>query len=352
MVTMADVASAAGVSVTTVSHVLNATRRVNPQTEEAVRLAISATGYVHNAVARSLATARTHSVGLAVSTLINPYIAEMVAAIEDAVTAAGYFLVLVDTHDDPEHEMRVIEALRARRVDGVLLAPSGSRADIRRRLTPHRQTETPLVLIDRLQCPDFDQVGVINERPTADLVHHLAGNGHHRIAMVHGRSGLSTTTERMRGYRRGLREAGLEWDPALEVDGGSTATVARGAVGTLLELNDPPTAVISANNHMTVGVLRALTEHAVRIPQDMAVVGFDDVEWAELLPSPLTTFAQPYQEIGRVAVRLLLDRLDNRTAAPRTIRLPATFMHRASCGCGSSTPRCSATTPSGLAAGG
>jgi LacI family transcriptional regulator len=325
MATMSDVARLAGVSVTTVSHVINGTRPASAATKRRVLAAIERTGYAPNTIARALARARTQSLGLAIGGLGNPYLSELIAAVERAATAAGYTLLLGDTRDDPEHELRIVRALAERRVDGVLLAPSGlSGVEFLAGQAP------PVVLLDRFLDVPLDQVGAENEAPTAELVAHLAGLGHTRIGMVAGVAGLSTTVERVAGYRRGMADAGLA---PLVVEGGSQRDLARAAAHELLALEDPPTALVSGNNFMTIGILRALAERSRRVPQDVALVGFDDFEWADLLSPRLTVIAQPVAEIGARAVELLLSRLEDPSLATRRVRLAASFRHRESCGC-------------------
>jgi LacI family transcriptional regulator len=320
MVTMSDVARLAGVSVTTVSHVVNGTRPASAATRQRVLAAIERTGYSPNTIARALARARTQSLGLAIGGLGNPYLSELIAAVEGAATAAGYTLLLGDTRDDPEHEARIVAALVERRVDGLLLAPSGPAP---------AEHSVPVVLLDRFLDVPLDQVGSENTEPTAELVVHLAALGHTRIGMVSGRRGLATTDERIAGYRLGLERSGLA-EPLLE-EGGSQRDVAREAAHRLLERG--ATGLVSGNNFMTIGILRALAERGLRVPQDIALVGFDDFEWADLLAPRLTVIAQPVAEIGARAVELLLSRLEDPAQPPRTERLAATFVHRDSCGC-------------------
>ncbi|HEV7898214.1 MAG TPA: LacI family DNA-binding transcriptional regulator [Planosporangium sp.] len=328
---MADVARVAGVSISTVSHVINETRKVRPQTRDEVLEAIRRTGYTHNTIARALVTASTTSIGLAISVISNPYFGELVHAIEAEASDAGYTLLLGDTHDEAEQELRIVRALQGRRVDGLLLAPS---ADATAGTLAYLAAQNlPVVLIDRLAAAEFDQVGTENEAPTADLVAHLAGHGHERIAMVSGLAGLSTTIERTAGYRRGLAGNGLDYDPALVVNGGSKPDLAQGAVRTLLALPRPPTALLVGNNAMTIGTMRALREAGLVVPRDIALAAFDDFEWADLFSPRLTTVAQPCLEIGAQAVRLLLSRLADPTLPPRTVRLEPSFRRRESCGC-------------------
>src|SRR5689334_912199 len=207
MATMSDVARLAGVSVTTISHVINGTRPVSERTRRSVMSAIERTGYRPNTIARALARGGTQSLGLAISGLSNPYFMDVVAAIEEAAGRAGYTLLLGDTHEDPEDELRIVKTLAERQVDGMLLAPSvGALAHA---LPYLKQAETPVVLLDRFLDAPLDQVGCDNEQPTARLVEHLIDSGHTRIAMAIGIPGLSTTDERVRGYRLALDRAGL-----------------------------------------------------------------------------------------------------------------------------------------------
>jgi LacI family transcriptional regulator len=330
---MADVARLAGVSVTTVSHVINGTRPASERTTRAVKAAIERTGYSQNVLARALARQRTQSLGLAISGLSNPYFSDVIAAVEAAATEAGHTLLLAETRDDPEQELRVVRALIERRVDGLLLAPSPGAAEL---ALPYLATQdTPVVLIDRFVSGAWlDQVGSENEEPTRELVEHLLANGHRRIGMVVGIAGLSTTVERVRGYRAALRAAGIEPDAALIADGGSHADRAREATARVLDLADPPTALVSGNNHMTIGVLRALNARGLRVPEDIALVAFDDFEWADLFAPRLTVIAQPTARLGERGVELLLSRLEDPRGEPRTERLAAAFVHRDSCGCG------------------
>jgi LacI family transcriptional regulator len=331
MVTMADVARVAGVSISTVSHVLNETRNVRAETRHQVLEAIRDTGYTQNTIARALATASTTSIGLAISVFSNPYFGELVHGIEVETSAAGYTLLLGDTHDEVEQELRIVRLLQARRVDGLILAPSADAVGETLALLASQQF--PVVLIDRLASEEFDQVGTENARATARLVEHLVQHGHDRIGMLAGMAGLSTTIERVAGYRTGLTEHELPFDPALIVDGGSKPELAQLATTALLAVDRPPTALVVGNNSMTIGAMRALRDARLRVPQDIALVAFDDFEWADLFSPRLTTIAQPCLEIGTQAVRLLLGRLADPALPPRTVRLEPEFMRRDSCGC-------------------
>ncbi|NEB77409.1 LacI family transcriptional regulator [Streptomyces sp. SID14478] len=327
---MSHVARIAGVSVSTVSHVLNKTRPVADATVRAVLDAVAQTGYVPEAVARALGDSGYGTIGLAMSALSNPYFSNVVHGIDRHASAAGYSLLLADTHDEPDQEIRAVSELLRRRVSAIILAPSGNGSTA---ITYAAQVDTPIVVIDRFVDAAVDQIAVDNVEPTARLVDHLASLGHTRIAMITGRTGLATTTERLRGYRLGLSRSGLPHHPPLEQDGDSTEGGAEKALHRLLTLDQPPTAIVAANNRMTIGSMRALREAGLTVPDDIALVSFDDFEWADLFQPRLTAIAQPALTIGEQAVGMALTRLQEPTMSHRKVTITPTFMHRESCGC-------------------
>lgn len=335
MVTMADVAKKAEVSVSTVSHVLNGTRAVADATRVAVLAAIEATGYTPNTVARSLATAKSNLIGVALSSISNPYFAQLVSEIESQLADQGFAVLLADPREDPNHELSVVRAIHERRVGGLMIAPGpGSRTHALRYLA---SVGMPTVLVDRLASADFDQVGVENVEPTAHLVQHLAEQGHRSIGFVAGRAGLATTEERIAGYRLGLAHAGLEFEPDL-VKSIEPGFDAADAVRSIWARNDHPTGLVVANNQMTIQAMRGLREMSLRVPEDVALVVFDDFEWADLFHPSLTAMAQPVADIAGEGIRLMLSRMHDPFIAPRSVRLSPTFMHRESCGCSVQRP--------------
>jgi LacI family transcriptional regulator len=328
---MADVAHRAGVSISTVSHVLNKTRTVAPETIQAVKNAIDELGFTPNVLARALVRARTSTIGVALSAITNIYFGEVVHGMQAECNRNGYFLFLTDTADQPEHQLEVIRALHERRVDGMVLAHV---PDPENRAVRYLQKlKIPVVFVDRAIDRDFDQVLVENRKATQSLVAHLAWHGHKRIALVSGIQGLATTIERVEGYQAGLREAGLAFDERFVQCGESEMGPAHEAVLRLMKLSKPPTAVISANNKMTLGVVRALKTLGRRIPKDIAIAAFDDFEWADSFDPTLTALAQPCQEMGTQAIRLLLKRIKMPQRKPVTLVLKAELRIRHSCGC-------------------
>ena len=329
MPTIAEVARRAGVSVSTVSHVVNGTRKVAPGTAHVVQAVIDAVGYRPNVLARSLKTASSRSVGIAISAIANPYFSDIICAVEAECARLGMMVFLSDTQDDPQRELAVVTAFDQRRVDGVILAPS---ADPERRALAYlRAARLPCVLVDRTPDPSFDQVGVNNREAMRALVAHVAGFGHSRIGYVGGHPGFATTLERIEGYRAGLQLAGVSFDPTYLVTGSATTASASEATSALLSLADPPTAIVAGNNMATIGAVRAIRSRGLKVPADVSVVGFDDFEWADCFEPRLTLVAQPCEEIGKRAASLLIERIANPSGAPQSVRLDARLIIRDSC---------------------
>ena len=331
MATMEDVAKAANVSVTTVSHVLNGTRKVHPDTEKLVRAAIQEVGYIQNSLARSLAMSATNTIGVAIPTFANHYFSEVVRSVENECMRNGLMMLFSDTHDDPDQELKIVQAFHQRRVDGVVLAP----ADDGRleSLAYLRNNRIPTVLVDRVLTQGFDQVGVKNKQGVQELIAHLIGHGHTRIGFISGAVWNSTSAERLDGYRAALKSAGLPYDSDLVRCGESAIEPAWAATKQLLGLEARPTAIMTSNNLMTIGAMHALREAGIDVPGHIAMVGFDDFDWADLFSPRLTVTAQPLEEIGARALRLLIKRIKSPEGARQTIRLSPTIHVRNSCGC-------------------
>jgi LacI family transcriptional regulator len=330
MATIVDVARLAGVSVSTVSHVINGTRRVTTQTAGIVLAAIEDVGFTPNALARSLKTASTRSVGIAISAISNPYFSDVICAIQAECARLGMEVFLSDTEDDPVRELKVVTALHQRRVDGLILAPS---ADPERRALRYlRAVKLPCVLVDRTPATDFDQVGVNNREAMRALVEMVAARGHRRIGYIGGNPGFETTLERIDGYRDALLAVGCIADDRYIVTGSATTKCAASATEALLSQPDPPTALVAGNNLATIGVMTALRTRGLRVPRDISVVGFDDFEWADCFEPRLTLVAQPCAEIGKRAAELLIERIADPDGRRKTIRLDAEIVERASCG--------------------
>jgi LacI family transcriptional regulator len=330
VITARDVARLAHVSTSTVSHVINGTRPVSPQLRDRVLAAMQDLGYEPNAVARSLKIKRSHTLGLIISDIANPFFTAVVRGVEDVAQAKGYMLIVGNSDEDPTKEEAYLRLLAARRVDGLILAPAGEPHPYLDRLV---RDAFPLVFLDR-EVPQLPVPAVLLDSIVAaeEAVRHLIGLGHRRIGMIAGRSRISSTSDRIAGYRHALAAAGIPYDQDLVVSGGSRAEGGAAAAEALLELRPRPTALFTANNLMTIGAIGAVQARGLRIPEDIAVVGFDDFSWADVFRPRLTTVAQPTYELGRVAAELLVRRIDEGDTPPARVVLPGRLIVRESCG--------------------
>jgi LacI family transcriptional regulator len=333
--TMAQVARLAGVSTATVSHVINQTRKLSPTTEERVRSAITELAYIPDPSARSLRAGSSDVVGVAMPGISNPYLATFLHELEKALAAAGKSMLLTDTHDDPEAEAKAVRDLIARRLGGLILAPSGS-PDYAIKLG--RLYGVPLVMIDLMEeRDDCDQIVVESIEAVAKVTAHLIEKGHRRIGMVSGLPGIRTTDQRVEGYRLAHRRAGLILDPALVQSGSGSRAGGRAATDSLLDLTDPPTAVVTGNNAMTIGSLEAIKARGLKVPGDIAMTCFDDFDWAELFEPQLTAIAPQVTLHANRVVEMLRRRTQNPDAPAQHETLVPTIMHRNSCGCDATT---------------
>ncbi|MBA4866678.1 LacI family DNA-binding transcriptional regulator [Streptomyces sp. PSKA54] len=334
MATIVDVAQLAGVSISTVSHVMNGTRPVADRTRERVLKAIAQTGYRRDTLARSLRRSRTDSIGLVVSDAGQPTFADMVRGVEHEAAKAGYTLLLAHSGEDPAQERRSVQALAARRVDGLIVAPAarstGGETDAVRR------SGTPVVILDRLgNGGSGDQVGVDNTKPMRELVEHLLGHGYGSIALAAGDLAVSTMAERHRGYSQALRAAGLEADSELVITGSGLAADTRVSAFNLFTGERRPEAVACASTETAVGVMEAAAEIGLRIPHDLKLAVFDGFPQSDLFEPRITTVVQPAFDIGATAMSLLLRRVNgDNFDEGEVIRLQPRVIYRTSCGCG------------------
>lgn len=328
MTTLAEVARTAGVSVSTVSHVVNGTRYVSPGKAKLVNDAIAAVGYFPNTLARSLKLASTSSVGLAISALSNPYFSDIICAVEAECARLGLMVFLSDTQDDPEKEIAVIRALHQRRVDGIIFAPSAAPGPA---LDYLAQRGVPCVLIDRMADPRFDQIGVDNFKAMQALVDHVVSLGHRHVGFVAGQPGFATTVERIAGFQAALQARGISVAPDAVVTGNTTTACATAAAHRLLSQSRPPSVIVTGNNLATIGVMRAVRERGLTVPDDLSLVGIDDFEWADFFEPRLTLVEQPCNELGRQAAALLVERIASPNGIRRSVRLEPNLRVRASC---------------------
>jgi LacI family transcriptional regulator len=329
MPTIRDVAAYARVSASTVSHVLNATRFVEPETEERVRAAIEALGYRPNSVARSLRRRKTSTIGLLIPDISNPFFGDIARAIEDAGFSEGYNVILCNSDLSETKEMAYIEVLLSKQVDGLVLISSGNRSDPLRAIL---DAGVPVVVADReLGGLPVDQVLVDNEHGGYLAGQYLVHLGHRNIACIAGPEGLTLSTERITGFRRALKEAGIELPDDAVIHGDFRYAGGEAAMHELLRQNDNLSAVFAANDTMAIGAINVLSRAGLRVPDDVSVIGFDNILQSTAIVPSITTIAQPVAELGQSSVSLLLKRIRQPTVPPSRVLLQTRLVERESC---------------------
>lgn len=326
MVKIKDVAAAAGVSTATVSRVLSDHPHVRPAIRDRVLAAVAQLEYRPNLAARRLRAQQTTSIGLILSDIRNPFFAGISRAVEDSAYERGFSVLLCNSDENPERESMYLELMRDEQVAGVILSPTQQTiahfADLK--------VEFPVVLVDRaLKNGDVDAVLLDNVAAAARLTTHLLEQGYHHIGALIGDTS-TTGSERRRGYESALRAYGITPNPALikaippRIETGCAATLA------LLDAGPPLDALLTGNSLLTAGALQAIRGRNLTIPGDLALVGFDDTIWASLVVPPITTMAQPTDEIGKTATELLLQRIADPQRATRKVILQGELRVRGS----------------------
>lgn len=329
--TIREVAEAAGVSVATVSRVVSGSEhRVAGATRSRVLAAVARLRYQPNLVAQGLKNRVTRMIGLIVPDISNPFFPAIARGIEDVANQAGLAVLLCNTYEDLAKERSYLALLRKRMVDGLIFATVGANTEHLRML---RRQRMPAVLIARAPGGvDMDAVLVDNRRGEREAVEHLLRLGHRRIAFIGGPAILPVAGERLAGYRDALGAAGIRLDPTLVFDGGFRPEGGAAAVEALLRRRVKFTAIVAANDLMAIGAMEDLHRRGRRLPDDVAVVGFDDITFASLVEPPLTTIAQPKYQMGRLAMERLLELLNGGASRPRRLVLEPRLVVRESCG--------------------
>jgi LacI family transcriptional regulator len=330
MATMKEVAKLAGVSVATVSRVLNNKPNVSPELRSKVLEAVQELNYQRNRVARSLRVRTSQIIGLIISDIQNPFFTSVVRGVEDVAYDHGYTLLLCNSDEDPAKERLYIDTMLAERVAGVIVSPV---AEVDNYSSVPLRAGVPIVAMDRrMRDLDVDTVVVNNVEGAYRAVSHLIELGNHRIGFIGGPSQTTTGKERQEGYKRALAEHGIKLDQGLIRIGDFKQDSGYQRACELLEMDDPPMAIFAANNLMTLGALNAIHEKGLNIPRDIAIVGFDDMAWAPSLNPPLTAVAQPTYELGCTAADLLLQRIADKGREIVEMKLEPILIIRDSCG--------------------
>jgi LacI family transcriptional regulator len=330
--TMADVARLANVGTMTVSRVLNGSAPVHPETAEKVHRAIETLNYRPNEAARTLRGHKSRSIGLIVPSLADPFFATCAHSINAVAQENGYSTILTTSNGDPDVEYSEAEWMLRRTIEGLIIVPA---QNCNSRLSARHFDSTPIVAFDTpIDIKRIDCVLVENEAGSQRATQHLIDHGHRLIHFLGHFSKLYTIQTRLEGYRRAVAAAGLE--PLVTLDCASLETVSR-AVRTSLESKTPPTAFFCANNLMTKFLMRSLFDLGLRVPDQIAVVGFDDFEMADVLQPTMTVVRQMAEEMGTIAASVLFERLkmkmEERPRQGTRKILPVELIIRTSCGC-------------------
>lgn len=318
-VTLRDVAERAGVSSATVSRVLSDKPHVSKDTRRRVLDAVEELGYRPNRVARSLRVQRSRIIGLIISDILNPFFTSLVRAVEDTAFEHGYGVFLCNSDEDVEKESVYIDLMLAESVAGVIAVPTQETESPCRKLV---EIGVPLVSVDhRMRDLEVDTVLVNNVEASANLVAGLIRQGNRRIAGVFDRDGSTSGRERKAGYLQALRTHGIAVMPDLVRSGSASIAFGYRATCEILALADPPSALFASNNLLFLGVLKAIQERGLAVPEDIALASFDEMQWMEFANLPVTVAVQPTYELGRTATELLMKRILDRSRAIQEVIL-------------------------------
>ncbi|MEI7844448.1 MAG: LacI family DNA-binding transcriptional regulator [Chloroflexota bacterium] len=330
MPTISEVAQKAGVSPTTVSHVINKTRFVSDEKRERVEQVITEMNYRPNALAQSLRNGTTRSLGLILPDSANPFFAEVARSIENAAFGVGYSVILCNTENDLQKATLYLDVLSKKQVDGVIFVMTGEGSNSLKNLV---EMQIPTVIMDRdLLGSELDFVLADSHQGGFMATQHLISLGHKRIGCIAGPAIINQSSRRFAGYKQALQDAGLRIEPALIMNGNFHPDSGWELGREMLSLPNAPTAIFACNDLMAIGVLRAATELGLRIPDDLALVGYDDIELSSYTNPPLTTIKQPTAEMGLTALKFLLGRITEPQSVRQNAVLPVSLVVRGSCG--------------------
>lgn len=338
MATINDVAEKAGVSITTVSHVINETRYVSEELTERVYQAMRELNYRPNTLARSLRSGRTKTIGLLIPDISNLFFAEISRRIEDKGFEHEYSVILCNTDDNSKKEELYINVLLEKQVDGIIFISAG---EVEKNLKKPQDFGIPTVIADRdIQDAKSDVVLLDNLKGGYDATRYLISLNHKRIGCISGPSPVTPSAQRVEGYKKALKEAGIEVDGSLIQTGDFRYEGGEVAMRNFLDLASPPTAVFACNDMMALGAMRAIKDRGLLIPDDVSLVGFDNIPISRSVFPDLTTFAQPIKEMADVIVDLLVNRISQKKKHKtdeqemeeyKRIVLEATIIERGTC---------------------
>lgn len=314
MARLKDIAERTGLSVNTVSLALRGSPRIALDTREKIRLAADAMGYLPNHSAQALVSRRTNAIGLLLTDVTNPLLTQVARSVEQELKASGFVTLLAASNDDPEEELRALATFRARQVDGMLVYPHDhGRLDHLQRL---RARGVPVVLLAGEAQGEVDVVHIDECDGALQATRHLLAAGHHRVGLVDGAYLYGNPAKRA-GFVEALETAGIAPSPELVVDPkGQSVRHGYDAFARLMTLPWPPTAVLTANDRLALGGLRWCQQQGLRVPGDLAVFGFDDVEYGEFASTPLSSVNYPSEELARQALSKLMSLIESKGRLP------------------------------------
>lgn len=329
LVTIKDVAREAGVSVATVSRVWNDAAFVSHETRQRVSAVASRLGYSPHGAARSLITRTTKAIGVLLPDLYGEFFSEIIRGIDHTAQHRGYHILFSSSHDSKDEIDAALRSMRGR-VDGMIIMSP----DLEAQRTLHTlEGGFPVVLLNGgSELKNFDSITIENHEGALAMVRHLLSRGHRRIAMIGGPARNYDAAERLRGYRSALEEGGIALDPALVHEGNFSELSGHRAAIAVLAISPRPTAIFAANDSMAIGALSALREHGLRVPDDIAVAGFDDIPLARYMNPPLSTVHVDISRLGEQGTTLLLASLLEGERPRQQLRLSTTLVIRSSCG--------------------
>jgi len=332
--TIKDVARAAGVSVTTVSHVFNETRPVAAETRARVRAAIDALGYAPSTLARALKGERTGTIGMLATSSTNPFFAEVISGVEERCFELGYSLILCNTGEDRERMKAQLTTMLQKRIDGLVVMSQNVDAEIFNDLSYLRGL--PMVAIDTDGLDDISVVNDDSEIGGALAATYLVQRGFRRIAVLAAPENHQRGRRRLAGFAASLESQGVRLDPTLIYSTDLTLGSGDRAMRALLAAQpEPPEAIFCMNDLVAVGAIHAARESGLRIPDDISVIGYDDIEMAAFVEPPLTTIHQPTLDIGRTGAQRLIELVEGAPPSSETVSLPPRLIERRSVGFGS-----------------
>jgi LacI family transcriptional regulator len=328
---MKDIAKEASVSIATVSHVINGTKHITEEKHNKIMELIRKYNYIPNSTAKNLRQQTTKTAGLVVSSFPDTFVTEMVYGVEERAREMGYNLLLINTNEDIEYEEKTMNLLHSKMVDGIILSPTGNNIQY---LNKFIDNNFPVVLVNRYdpKINNIPRVTGDNYQTGFDATMHLLKHGHKKIGFIYSVPDVSTTIDRINGYKDAFKKYNLSFKESYLEVGYATVSGGVNAVQSLLTRENDITALFIQNDLMTIGAIQKIKELSLNIPKDIAIIGFGDFASSEIIEPPVTNIVLPPNVIGRTAFDILLSKINN-SDYTKHIELPPTLIIRKSCGC-------------------